>query len=140
MVVCSYLEQGPPYMPTKTRWTSEQTLAQLTTWGACDLNKRKGTAKAQLQIAALEELEWVLCKIRGPALAEYEKIQGPAYAEYRKIEGPAYAEYQKISGPAYAAYQKIEGPAYAEYEKIQGPAYAKYQKIRAVQAHRLILD
>src|ERR1035437_6412990 len=116
MVVCSYLEQGPPYMPTKTRWTSEQTLAQLTTWGACDLNKRKGTAKAQLQIAALEELEWVLGKINGPAYAKYEKIRGPAYAAYEKIEGPAYAEYRKIEGPACAE-------AYAEYQKIRGPAY-----------------
>src|ERR1035437_1572045 len=116
-------------MPTKVRWTSEQTRAQLTTWRACDLNKRKGTAKAQLQIAALAELEWVLGKIQGPALAEYQKIDGPALAEYEKIKGPAWAEYRKI-----------QGPALAEYEKINGPALAKYAKIRAVQARRLILD
>ena len=100
-------------------------------------NKPKHEHKTRLHLLALASMRAITLfkkyeKVRGPALAEYEKVCDLALAEYEKVRGLAWAEYEKVCDLALAEYEKVRGPAWAEYEKVRGPALAEYKKVRGL--------
>ena len=99
----------------------------------------------------LDHLEWVIDRVRDPALAEYNRALGAARAEYDRVRDPARAEYKRMLdaalaeynralAPALAEYNRALGDAWAEYDRMLGPALAEYNRARLVEARRIVRD
>jgi hypothetical protein len=96
---------------------------QLTQLGACEeaiayVKSKPSWRDVVDDCDRIDWLEWLLRRVGGLALAEYEKVCGPAGAELEKVRGPALAELEKVRGPARAELEKVRGPASAELEKV----------------------